>query len=358
MSEGASPVYAKGPRPQSFKAGAGAVRSLRVRITLGDMPLSDAFEVVVPDVDAGSSVGDLLDRVFGAGGVRDEAVFDALDTRRNPDLPEMYADLLDVFTDWRDGRCSLRMHRNHGPEIESDDDLTPHLAGVEGSRTPLLDIVAEQRYTPLEYAADRWYGGDRALLVRHLREHVMLHFVGRLGHDIAEPGPSANAALLAIADRLVEQGAIAVDADGGYSLTEDGEDRLELADAEVESSIDLYDIFGDVAHHGDHIELGGGMGFDLRVDVYEAEGIDAAEAVLQRQLHDGTLDDLDADWRDAILDDEFFAELLIDLVDRERVDTDALEEIIEAGFAHLEEARERSDREARRRRIESQARRR
>ena len=99
----------------------------------------------------------------------------------------------------------------------------------------------------------------------------MLHLVGRLGQDLAGSGPSADAGLLSILDRLVEHGAIADD-DGGYSLTEAGEDRLKLADAEVESSISLYDIFGDVAHHGDRIELGGGMGADLRVDVYEAEG--------------------------------------------------------------------------------------
>ena len=185
----------------------------------------------------------------------------------------------------------------------------------------------------------------------------MLHLVGRLGQDLAGSGPSADAGLLSILDRLVEQGAIADD-DGGYSLTEAGEDRLKLADAEVESSISLYDIFGDVAHHGDRIELGGGMGADLRVDVYEAEGIDAAETVLQRQLHEGTLDDLEGDWREAILDDELFVELLIDIVDRERVDPDALEEIIEAGFAHVEELQERSDRETRRRRINAQARRR
>ena len=357
MSDGASPVYAKGPRPESFKAGAGAAASLRLRISLGDMPLVDAFEVVVPDVDAGSSVGDLLDRVFGAGGVRDEAVFDALDTRRNPDLPEMYADLLDVFADWRDGRCSLRMHRNHGPEIPPNDELGMHLSGLPESPEPLLDVVIEERPTPLEYAADRWYGGDLSALVHRLQEEVMLHLVGRLGQDLAGSGPSADAGLLSILDRLVEQGAIADD-DGGYSLTEAGEDRLKLADAEVESSISLYDIFGDVAHHGDRIELGGGMGADLRVDVYEAEGIDAAETVLQRQLHEGTLDDLEGDWREAILDDELFVELLIDIVDRERVDPDALEEIIEAGFAHVEELQERSDRETRRRRINAQARRR
>ena len=357
MSDGASTVYAKGPRPQSWRADADAAASLRLRISLGDMPLSDAFEVVVPDVVAGSSVGDLLDRVFGPDGVRDDAASELLDTRRNPDLPEMYADLLDVFDDWRDGRCSLRMHRNHGPEIPPNDELGMHLSGLPESPEPLLDVVIEERPTPLEYAADRWYGGDLSALVHRLQEEVMLHFVGRPGQDLAGSGPSADAGLLSILGRLVEQGAIAGD-DGGYSLTEAGEDRLELADAEVESSISLYDIFGDVAHHGARIELGGGMGADLRVDVYEAEGINAAEAVLQRQLHEGTLDDLEGDWREAILDDEFFAELLIDLVDRERVDPDALDEIIESGFSHLEEARERSDREARRRHIEAQSRRR
>ena len=358
MSDGASPVYAKGPRPQSYAADAGAAASLRLRVTLGDMPLSDAFEVDLPDIDTDMGVSDLLDLVFGPDGVRDEAVFDLLDIRRNPDLPEMYADLLDTFDDWRDGRCTLGIHRNHGPEIMPGDDIAQHLSGVEESRTPMLDVVIEQRYTPLEYAAHLWYEGDRALMVRRMREHVMLHFVGRLGHDLADPGTTAEAALLSIADRLVYQGAIAADADGGYSLTEDGEDRLELASAEVERSIDLYDVFGDVAHHGDRIELGGGAGADMRVDLYEAEGIDAAEAVLLRQIHDGTLDDLDADWREAILDDEFFAEMLIDLVDRQRVDPADLEEIIEAGFTHLEETRERADREARRRRIEAEARRR
>ena len=358
MTESEPPAYAKGPSPQPYTADAGTASSLGLRITLGGMPLSDAFEIDLPDVDLDVNLGDLLDRVFGPDGARDETVLDLLDTRRNPDLPEMYADLLDVFDDRRDGRCSLRMYRNHGPEIASTDDLAQHLSGVDGSLAPLLDVVVEHRHTPLEYAADRWYGDDRALLVRRLQEHVMLHFIGRLGHDLAEPGATAEASLLSIADRLVEQGVIAADVDGGYSSTEGGEDLLDLADAEVESSVSLYDIFADVAQHDDPIEFGGGSGSDLRVDVYEAEGIDAAEAVLQRQLHDGALDDMDADWREAILDDEFFGELLIDLVDRERVDPDALEQIIEAGFAHLEEAREREEREARRRRIESQARRR
>ena len=352
MSESASPAYAKGARPEPFR---GDATSLALRVTLGDMPLSDAFEVAIPDVDAPASVGDLLDRVFGPDGVRDETVHDLLDTRRNPDLPEMYADLLDTFADWRDGRCSLRICRNHGPEIASSDEASKHLSAAPASPEPLLDVVLEQQFTPLEYAAGRWHGGDLAALVLRLQEHVMLHFVGRLGHDLGDTESPPDADLLSIADRLVDQGALSDD--GGCALTEDGEDRLELADAEVESAIDAYDVFADVARRGGRVELGGGAGGDLRVDVYEAEGMDAAEAVLLRQLHDGTLDDLEVDWRDAILDDDFFAELLIDLVDRERVDSADLEEIIEAGLAHLEEAREQAERDTRRRHIDAQARR-
>ena len=354
MTESASPAYAKGPRPEPYPADAGAPPSLRLRITLGDMTLSDAFEVVIPDADA--SLGALLDRVFGPDGVRDEAVADLFDIRRNPDLPEMYGDLMATFADSRDGRCSLQTYRNHGPEIGPSDDLAPHLAGAPGSTEPLLDIVIEQWHTPLDYAADRWYEGDLTALVHRLQEHVMLHFVGRLDHELDDGESPPDAELLAIADRLVEQDALS--GDGGYALAGDGEERLELADSEVESAIDAYDLFADVARRGDSIELGGGAGADLRVDVYEAEGIDAAEAVLLRQLHDGTLDDLEVDWREAILDDDFFAELLIDLVDRERIDPTDLEEIIEAGFAHLEETREHAEREARRRQIDAQARRR
>ncbi len=352
MSESAPPVYAKGPRPEPFD---GDAPSLRLRVTLGDMPLSDAFDVVVPDAGADASVGDLLDRVFGPDGVRDETAPGLLDTRRNPDLPEMYADLLETFADWRDGRCSLGMHRNHGPEIGLSDELAPHLRSTPESPEPLLDIVAEQRFTPLEYAADRWYGGDPTALVHRLQEHVMLHYVGRLANDLFDAESPPDADLLAIADRLVEQGALSDD--GGYALTDDGENRLELADAEVENVADLYDIFADVALRRGRVELRSGAGADARVDVYEAEGIDAAEAVLLRQLRDGTLDDLEVDWREAILDDDFFAELLIDLVDRERVAPADLEEIIEAGLAHLEETREQAEREARRRQIDAQARR-
>ena len=351
MTESAPPVYAKGPRPEPFD---GPAPSLRLRVTLGDMPLSDAFEVGVPDVDAGASIGDLLDRVFGPDGVRDETVADLLDTRRNPDLPEMYADLLDAFADWRDGRCSLRMHRNHGPEIEPNYELASHLCADPDAPAPLLDIVIEQWHTPLEYAAGRWYADDTVPLVRRLQEHVMLHYVGRLGDDLLDAESPPDAGLLAIADRLAEQGALSDD--GGYSVTDHGEDRLELADAEVENVADLYDIFADVALRGGRVEMGRGAGADLRVDVYEAEGIDAAEAVLLRQLYDGTLDNLEVDWREAILDDDFFAELLIDLVDRERVGPTDLEEIIEAGLAHVEETREQAEREARRRHIEAQAR--
>ena len=358
MTESAPPAYAKGPGPQPYCADAPAAQSLALRVTLGDMPLSDAFEVVIPGIDAGASIGDLLDRVFGSDGVRDEAVFDALDTRLNPDLPEMYADMLDVFADWRDGRCSLRRTATTGRRPRRPTISRDTCAASRGLPRRCSTSSSSSGTRPWSTPPTAGTEATALSVVRRLQEQVMLHFVGRLGHELFDPESTPEAALLSIADRLVELGAIAADDGGGYSLTDAGENRLELDDAEVENSISLYDIFRDVAYDGDRVEFGSGTGSDMRVDVYEAEGIDAAEAVLHRQIHDGTLDELDADWRKAILDDEFFVELLIDLVDRERVDPADLEEIIEAGFAQLEEAREGAEREARRRRIDAQARRR
>jgi hypothetical protein len=363
MPDTITPAYVKGPPPSPYNLDASDRHlALDLRVTLGEMPLADGFEVTLSDVDLDARVGDLLDLVFGPN-VRDEAIASLIDSKRNPDLPEMYEALLDTFADLRDRRCSLQLHRNHGPEMQLTDDVGRHLASrpashPAGSPRPMLDVVVEQRYTPLAYAAERWYGGDLGLLLDRQQEHVLLYFVGHYGHQLpTEPEASLDAGLLPIAARLVEQGALTAPADGDYQLTEAGEDRLDRAEAEVEASIRLYDLFADIVYEPGRIEFGG-PGADLRVDVYESEGLDAAEALILRQLYDGTLEDLEADWREAILDDEFFAELLMDLADRERVDTDLLEEIIEAGFAHVDELEEQADREAQQRRLEAQARKR
>ncbi len=383
-------AYAKGPLPLPYSTDAGRL-SLDLRVTLGDMPLADAFEINLSDVDPRLHIGDLLEQLFGPDGARDESIARRLDARHNPDLPEMYEALLDVFVDWRDNRCSLGFHRNHGPEMAPTDDLGTHLRassdapesntlrsvrgdtqgslrdGAQGSvrgepvepLPPLLDVVVEQLHTPLEYAAGLWYEGDLGLLVDRLQEHVLLYFASRLGYRLpAEPKSPVDSGVLHIAERLAEHGALTASDGLVYRLTEDAEERLDRADSEVKAAVRLYDLFADVVYddHG-RIEFGTGRGSDLRVDVYESEGLDSAETVLLRHLYDGTLDGLDADWREAVLDEDFFVELLIDLADREPIDADVLDAIVEAGFAHLEQFQEEAERDAQRRWLAARARR-
>lgn len=371
MTETSTPSYAKGPPPRPYRSGpsgsaSGVQIPLDMRVTLGDMPLSDAFEVTLPAFDLRLRMGELLERVFGPDGARDEAVAGLLDVRGNPDLHEMYGALLDAFADRREGRCVLRFFANHGPEMGAHDDIRSHLRAPaspsdQDAVPPVLDIVVEQRFTPLDYAAGRWHEGDRPELIHRLQDHVLLHFIGRRGYvPMTEPESPGDGEMLPIAARLSEQGAIAPSGETpAFAVTEAGYERLARAESEVEAATRLYDLFADVVYdeRAETVEFGTGRGADLRVHVYEAEGLDAAETVLLRHLYDGTLDDLDAEWRQAVLDEDFFAELLTDLAERENVDPDALEAITEAGFAHLEELQEEEERLTHRRQLEARARR-
>ena len=65
-----SPKYeklARGEQPGPLRPFTGRT-AVRLRITLGDMSLDEAFEAWAEDVDAGESVGGLLERLFGGHG--------------------------------------------------------------------------------------------------------------------------------------------------------------------------------------------------------------------------------------------------------------------------------------------------
>ena len=110
----------------------------------------------------GLSLGELLDRAFSEDEAGQRHVRASFDLRENPDLPEMYEALVDVFSGWRGGRFSLRLFVNHGPEVGRSDAVGGHLRndrpGAKGAAgVPLLDLIIEQRYTPLDYAVRRGF---------------------------------------------------------------------------------------------------------------------------------------------------------------------------------------------------------
>ena len=107
-----------------------------------------------------------------------------------------------------------------------------------------------------------------------------------------------------------------------------------------------------------NIEFGAGQGDDMRVEVYESEGLDPVRVVFLLRLYDSTLDRFVESWPEEIHAEGFFNEVLRPVLDHQRVDEDLLGLIIEAGYAHneelAEEARERAFQREALRRIRSE----
>jgi hypothetical protein len=338
--------------------------SIELQVTLGDMGLEDAFRVTLPPAYARLRLGELFDQVFREDAPQEARIRQGFNLKENPDLPEMYDALIEVFRDWRGGRCTLRFYVNHGPEMELSDEVGRHLVvrrpgGRGESPGGLLDLVIEQRYRALEYAVDRGFGEGVQQLLEWLQARTLLYFMDRHGFSLeADPGPEVDRRLLPIALGLCELNIVAPSQEKGtFEITREG--RRALADmiAEVESNITHYDVFGDVVYDRKTgtVEFDTGRGDDLRVQVYEVEGLDPVRTLFLHLLYDGSLDSLPTDWRDAIHDREFFEGLLSPVVDRDEIDADLMEQIIESGLAQVEEREEESNRAARRRELLARA---
>jgi hypothetical protein len=109
---------------------------------------------------------------------------------------------------------------------------------------------------------------------------------------------------------------------------------------EAESYIDRYDMFRDVVYDADPIEFGTGFGEDLRVQVYMREDLDPVRLVFLLQLYDCTLDAYAKTWREEIHREDFFDEILRPVLDRQHLDDELLDSVIESGYAYLEEQAE------------------
>ena len=135
----------------------------------------------------------------------------------------------------------------------------------------------------------------------------------------------------------------ASDVSGMYVITREGRQLLGDMIVETESYIDRYDVFKDVAYDSDGqaVEFGTGRGDDLRVQVYDSEGLDPIRTVFLLRMYDGTLDAYAEVWRERIHEDGFFTEILLPVLDYDRAD-DALDLIMDSGFAYMEEQSEKA----------------
>ena len=330
------PIYAKGPHPGIFGS-TGAQSALLVRITLGDMPLEDAFEVETP-FPADITLGCLIDATFPPDPCDQREVKRLLDARANPDLPDMYDALVELFHHWRERRCDLRFYVNHGAETTLDARIDGWLVERDGAPA-LLDLVMEQLPTPLEYAVHQGHADDSGAVLRWLEETAVLFFLWRRPGS-ARLCTTEDAAFADTLHRLEDQGYLST-LGGKAEVSPEGDQHMGQLIAEAESYVDRYDLFSDVlpgTAPGSH-RFGTGRGIDLRVHVYEAEGVNPLRAVFLLRIYDSSLEEAaGADWQRAATDTDFFRDILAPVTDHEDIDGEVLDSVIDDGFAMMEQA--------------------
>ena len=318
-------------------------------ITLGDMDLEDAFRIDLPSSMSRLTVGDLLDEVFSEDESAQNRFLCALDVRANPDLPEMYEELLEILAEWRRGDCTLRFFAHDGPELQLVDRVAEHMSiprtgNGKVAGDPILDVVIEQTYDVLGRFAE--WGAAQGGLMKWLQRHTLLYYMDKHGFRLpVDPADELSLGLLPIARDLVSSDLIAESEESGaFEFTEIGEELIEQMIAEAESYIDRFDLFSDVLLEPDaqEVRFGTGYGVDLRVQVYWSEGVDPLRALYLLLLYDSTLDAYAETWREEMLKDEFFNGLLRPVLEHARVDDNLIGLVIESGYAHSEEISEQA----------------
>ena len=299
------------------------------------MPLEDAFEVETP-FEPGTTLGSLIDATFPPDPCDQPQVKRLLDARANPDLPDMYDALVELLDQWRERRCDLRFYVNHGAETTLDARIDCWLA-ERGGAPALLDLVMEQLPTPLEYAVHQGYADDSGAILRWLEETAVLFFLWRRPGS-ARLCTTEEAAFADTLHRLEDQGYLC---DGAEEVSPQGDQHMGQLIAEAESYVGRYDLFSDVllgTAAGSH-RFGTGRGIDLRVHVYEAEGVNPLRAVFLLRIYDSSLEEAAGDnWSRASTDPDFFRDILAPVTDSEDIDPHVLDAVIDDGFAMMEQS--------------------
>ncbi len=322
---------------------------LQLRAHLGGMRPEDLLEVVLPAEYADLRIGEFLEVVFPED-ENGRSVFEEMfDLRENPDLPEIYGMLLEVVSRWRSGDYDLKLSLADGTAVELSD---PTLALLQPSESrdpgqlsyPLLDLKMEREFPTLDHAVQEGYWEDKATLMGWLQSLTLLYFLDKHEFKLSlNPSTETDRRLLTVADDIVEGPIILPSKETGcFLITENGRRFLGIQIAETESYIDRYDLFKDVAYDEEDgtAEFGTGLGQDLRVQIYINEGLDPVRTVFLLRLYDGSLDEFTGIWPEKIHDESFYNDVLAPVMDHHRVEDGLIGQIIDSGFALLEEEME------------------
>ena len=310
-----------------------------LQITLGEMPIEDGFWIALPDALSHLSLRELFNQVFPSDPSLQHTTLQRLDVKGNPDLPDMYDALVEIFSCAELGLCTVDTYVNQGPKFDDSTVVDQHL--TMNDNLPVLDLVLEQRFSAIAYAVRQGDFADQDEALVWMRSRVLLFFLDSPDYALrADAVDDIDATLLPIARSLVEEGLIDQPTESEpFKITELGMEAIHEMTAEAENVIERYEVFGDVLYDPEtgECDFGTGVGIDLRIPVYEAEDLSPVRAVLLVELWAGELARMDDDWRVAIHDREFFEALLLPVVERALVDENDLDSIIDAGFAYMEQ---------------------
>jgi hypothetical protein len=315
------------------------------QVSLGEMSLEDAFWVELGPEYVNFRLGDFLDIAFPWNKRQQSKFSSMLDVKENPDLPDMYGSLLEIFADWRDRKCSLNFFINQGPEIKLDDRLDDHLSLMQSpehriSETAVLDLVIDQNLDVLDHLTSTGYIKNKQTSIEFMQANMLMYFLEKHSYKLSvAPLDDIDRKLSPIAKKLQSANLITPsDVEHIFEISEEGKQAIGRTIAETESYINQYDVFKDVYYDsaGGALEFDTGRGQDLRVQIYEFEDLDPARIVFLLRLYDGSFDEGLATWREAIHSEEFFGEVLSPITNGVRIDEDMVESVIEAGYNFAE----------------------
>ena len=297
------------------------------------MKLEDSFMVTLPSSMSNSaSVKDMLNRVFEVTEDNKCVVKSYLDIRTNPDLPDIYDVLIQIFADNKAGRCSLKFLSPDSTEIHPKDPVHTTVDGI-------FSMVLEQRYTPLDYALKTGNWEDRKALIEWLQEYALLYFI-YVEDDL--PNQLINvetySKFMDVVSRLHKKGMVDVNSPSStFSLSNKGRREIDYVLDQMQSQLAQYDIFEDVLYDEDtnEVEFGTGRGVNLIIQVLEAERLDTVSLVFLKIMSDTSPKDLKINWSKAIQEEEFFEELISPIADHDRVDEYLINQVIETGVSYM-----------------------